>query len=127
MAKPDPRSAAGLIPRTHRSRRRDLVAVFETAMAVSIRSWHRSSLGRVSPRRPVRGHEDCLSSLRVRPLRLSIAVLVVLPLAVLAAGSGTMPTPPPAPLLVKPATVAPIRQPSSVLDGNLLVTWYGNP
>jgi len=75
----------------------------------------------------VRGHEDCLSSLRVRPLRLSIAVLVVLPLAVLAAGSGTMPTPPPAPLLVKPATVAPIRQPSSVLDGNLLVTWYGNP
>jgi hypothetical protein len=35
--------------------------------------------------------------------------------------------PPPPPILAKPATSSQVKHPSSVLDANLLVTWYGNP
>jgi hypothetical protein len=65
----------------------------------------------------------------MRRLPLSIAVLLLLPFAVFAAAfSVAVSTSPPIPWSpARSAAVSPARHPSSVLDTNLLVTWYGNP
>jgi hypothetical protein len=65
----------------------------------------------------------------MRRVPLSIAVLLVVPFAVIAAAfSAGGPTPPPIPSSpTKQAVAPPTSQPQSVLDTHLLVTWYGNP
>ena len=65
----------------------------------------------------------------MRRVPLSIAVLLLLPFAVIAAAvSVGRPAPPPAPWSpARPAAASPASEPSSVLDTHLLVTWYGNP
>jgi hypothetical protein len=65
----------------------------------------------------------------MRRVPLSIAVLLLLPFGVLgAAVSVVMPAAPPIPWSPpRPDVVSPARQPTSVLDTHLLVTWYGNP
>jgi len=64
----------------------------------------------------------------MRRVPVSIAVLLLVPFAVIAAAvSVIMPVPAPAPFsAAKLAVVSPL-QPSSVLDKHLLLTWYGNP
>ena len=65
----------------------------------------------------------------MRRVPVSIAVLLVIPFAVIAAAfSGGGPTPPPIPGSSTKQAVAPATsQPQSVLDTHLLVSWYGNP
>ena len=64
----------------------------------------------------------------MRRVLLSIAVLALLSITVIAtAASGTAPAPPAPPVpLAKVATVS-TDDPSTFLDKNVLVTWYGNP
>jgi len=65
----------------------------------------------------------------MRRVSLSVAALVILPIAVLAAAASVaMPAAPPAPSAPAQAAVVPAApHPSSILDTHLLVTWYGNP
>ena len=66
----------------------------------------------------------------MRRVLLLIAIFLPLSLAVLAAAavSAGAPAPPPNPWpAARPAVVASAQEPASVLDTNLLVTWYGNP
>jgi hypothetical protein len=65
----------------------------------------------------------------MRRVPLSIGLLMLLPLGVFAAaGAATVPAPPPAPrFFPKPDAPSRTSQQGSVLETNLLVTWYGNP
>jgi len=64
----------------------------------------------------------------MRRVPVSIAVLLLVPFAVIAAAvSVIMPVPAPAPFSAAKLAVVSPRQPSSVLDKHLLLTWYGNP
>lgn len=62
-----------------------------------------------------------------RPL-LSLTILTLLSVTVIAgAGSATSPAPPPPPVPARAGARTPGADTSSVLAGNVLVTWYGNP
>src|SRR5262245_24706322 len=64
----------------------------------------------------------------MRRLSLSIGAVALLSATVIAtAASGTSGSPPPPPALTKPVAPAKPVDSSSVLNTNLLVTWYGNP
>jgi hypothetical protein len=65
----------------------------------------------------------------MRRAPLSIVMLLVLPLGVFAAAANVMlPAPPAAPKpFARPEAPSPTRQVGSILETNLLVTWYGNP
>ena len=58
-----------------------------------------------------------------------IAILILIPLALLAAGDAvTFPNPPAAPkAFARRESPAPRRESGAVLEKNLLLTWYGNP
>jgi len=65
----------------------------------------------------------------MRPIRLALAVVALLSLAVLGlAASATSPTPPAAPRLrAQSGPPSPAGKTSRILDTSVLVTWYGNP